>query len=106
MVISSCFGTAVVQNTRGLRSNYLCSKCSSKRSRSVFFFFSFKKKKKQLSILFAFAWVNFLIFLNSDLTAVCLDGSPPAYHWDRGFGTGINSWLIQLEVCPLVKIHL
>ncbi|XP_022737900.1 pectin acetylesterase 8-like isoform X2 [Durio zibethinus] len=29
--------------------------------------------------------------------AVCLDGSPPAYHWDRGFGTGINSWLIQLE---------
>lgn len=29
--------------------------------------------------------------------AVCLDGSPPAYHLDRGFGTGINSWLIQLE---------
>ncbi|XVE99996.1 hypothetical protein REPUB_Repub03eG0248500 [Reevesia pubescens] len=29
--------------------------------------------------------------------AVCLDGSPPAYNWDRGFGTGINSWLIQLE---------
>ncbi|KAE8677500.1 Pectin acetylesterase 8 [Hibiscus syriacus] len=29
--------------------------------------------------------------------AVCLDGSPPAYHWDKGFGTGINSWLIQLE---------
>ncbi|XWS49415.1 hypothetical protein CRYUN_Cryun12cG0001600 [Craigia yunnanensis] len=29
--------------------------------------------------------------------AVWLDESPPAYHWDRGFGTGINSWLIQLE---------
>ncbi|XP_021898764.1 pectin acetylesterase 8 isoform X2 [Carica papaya] len=29
--------------------------------------------------------------------AVCLDGSPPAYHLDRGFGTGIKSWLIQLE---------
>lgn len=29
--------------------------------------------------------------------AVCLDGSPPAYHLDRGFGEGINSWLIQLE---------
>ncbi|WZZ46570.1 hypothetical protein YC2023_042829 [Brassica napus] len=29
--------------------------------------------------------------------AVCLDGSPPAYHLDRGSGTGINSWLIQLE---------
>lgn len=27
-----------------------------------------------------------------------MDGSPPAYHLDRGFGTGINSWLIQLEV--------
>lgn len=29
--------------------------------------------------------------------AVCLDGSPPAYHWDRGFGSGINSWLVHLE---------
>ncbi|KAB2070471.1 hypothetical protein ES319_A08G157800v1 [Gossypium barbadense] len=29
--------------------------------------------------------------------AVCLDGTPPAYHWDKGYGTGINSWLIQLE---------
>nr|GMD84725.1 pectin acetylesterase 8-like [Ipomoea batatas] len=29
--------------------------------------------------------------------AVCLDGSPPAYHLDRGYGTGINNWLIQLE---------
>ncbi|GMH09626.1 hypothetical protein Nepgr_011467 [Nepenthes gracilis] len=29
--------------------------------------------------------------------AVCLDGSPPAYHLDRGFGTGINSWLVHME---------
>ncbi|XP_068661375.1 pectin acetylesterase 8-like isoform X3 [Aristolochia californica] len=29
--------------------------------------------------------------------AVCLDGSPPAYHFDHGFGTGINNWLIQIE---------
>ncbi|KAI4314592.1 hypothetical protein L6164_027482 [Bauhinia variegata] len=29
--------------------------------------------------------------------AVCLDGSPPAYHLDRGFGAGINNWLIQIE---------
>ncbi|GAV89098.1 LOW QUALITY PROTEIN: PAE domain-containing protein, partial [Cephalotus follicularis] len=29
--------------------------------------------------------------------AVCLDGSPPAYHLDRGFGTGINNWLVHLE---------
>ncbi|EPS64449.1 hypothetical protein M569_10332 [Genlisea aurea] len=29
--------------------------------------------------------------------AVCLDGTPPGYHLHRGFGTGANSWLIQLE---------
>ncbi|XP_051145324.1 pectin acetylesterase 10-like isoform X2 [Andrographis paniculata] len=29
--------------------------------------------------------------------AVCLDGSLPGYHLHRGFGSGANSWLIQLE---------
>jgi len=29
---------------------------------------------------------------------VCLDGSPPAYHFHKGFGGGVNNWLIQLEV--------
>ncbi|RAL47409.1 hypothetical protein DM860_013374 [Cuscuta australis] len=29
--------------------------------------------------------------------AVCLDGSPPAYHLDPGHDSGINNWLIQLE---------
>ncbi|KAK4803303.1 hypothetical protein SAY86_001506 [Trapa natans] len=29
--------------------------------------------------------------------AVCLDGSPPAYHLDRGSGSGINSWLVHIE---------
>lgn len=29
--------------------------------------------------------------------AVCLDGSPPAYHLDKGSGTGVNSWIIQIE---------
>ncbi|KAK8959390.1 hypothetical protein KSP40_PGU016143 [Platanthera guangdongensis] len=29
--------------------------------------------------------------------AVCLDGSPPAYHLSRGFGSGIHNWLIQIE---------
>ncbi|KAF7845562.1 phosphatidylinositol/phosphatidylcholine transfer protein SFH9 isoform X1 [Senna tora] len=29
--------------------------------------------------------------------AVCLDGSLPAYHLHRGYGSGSNSWLIQLE---------
>ncbi|XVF52210.1 hypothetical protein PTKIN_Ptkin05aG0001000 [Pterospermum kingtungense] len=29
--------------------------------------------------------------------AVCLDGSPPAYHFDKGFGDGINNWLVHME---------
>ncbi|XP_027108079.1 pectin acetylesterase 12 [Coffea arabica] len=29
--------------------------------------------------------------------AVCLDGTLPGYHIHRGFGSGANSWLIQLE---------
>ncbi|XP_058775385.1 pectin acetylesterase 8-like [Vicia villosa] len=29
--------------------------------------------------------------------AVCLDGSPPAYHLVRGYGTGINNWLVHIE---------
>ncbi|KAH0706446.1 hypothetical protein KY289_011522 [Solanum tuberosum] len=29
--------------------------------------------------------------------AVCLDGSPPAYHLDRGFGHGLRNWIILLS---------
>jgi hypothetical protein len=29
--------------------------------------------------------------------AVCLDGSPPAYHHAPGFGAGINNWYITME---------
>ncbi|KAF8394767.1 hypothetical protein HHK36_020982 [Tetracentron sinense] len=29
--------------------------------------------------------------------AVCLDGTLPGYHMHRGYGSGANSWLIQLE---------
>uniref|UniRef100_A0A0E0JS20 Pectin acetylesterase n=1 Tax=Oryza punctata TaxID=4537 RepID=A0A0E0JS20_ORYPU len=29
--------------------------------------------------------------------AVCLDGSPPGYHLQRGFGSGEHSWLVFLE---------
>ncbi|KAK9106898.1 hypothetical protein Syun_022909 [Stephania yunnanensis] len=28
---------------------------------------------------------------------VCLDGTLPSYHLHPGFGSGANSWLIQLE---------
>ncbi|XP_042393907.1 pectin acetylesterase 10-like [Zingiber officinale] len=29
--------------------------------------------------------------------AVCLDGSPPGYHLHRGYGSGANNWIINLE---------
>ncbi|CAM0912391.1 unnamed protein product [Alopecurus aequalis] len=29
--------------------------------------------------------------------AVCLDGSPPAYQLQRGFGSGCHNWLVYLE---------
>lgn len=29
--------------------------------------------------------------------AVCIDGSPPAYHLDRGSGSGANNWVVFLE---------
>ncbi|PWA93046.1 pectinacetylesterase family protein [Artemisia annua] len=31
------------------------------------------------------------------LLVVCLDGTLPGYHLHRGFESGANSWLIQLE---------
>ncbi|KAI5068939.1 hypothetical protein GOP47_0015240 [Adiantum capillus-veneris] len=32
-----------------------------------------------------------------EVGAVCLDGSPPAYNFDKGSDTGVNHWLIHLE---------
>ncbi|KAI3756133.1 hypothetical protein L1987_55947 [Smallanthus sonchifolius] len=29
--------------------------------------------------------------------AVCLDGTPPAYQLDRGFGDGVNNWLVHMQ---------
>ncbi|KAF9595238.1 hypothetical protein IFM89_038092 [Coptis chinensis] len=29
--------------------------------------------------------------------AVCLDGTLPGYHWHRGYGSGANSWIVNLE---------
>ncbi|KAJ6854220.1 pectin acetylesterase 7-like [Iris pallida] len=29
--------------------------------------------------------------------AVCLDGSPPAYHFSPGFDSGVNNWLVHME---------
>ena len=64
---------------------------------------------KFLLIYFVFKYKFIIVYVHLEkifLSAVCLDGSPPAYHWDKGFGTGINSWLIHFEVCVLVLVHL
>ncbi|PHT51926.1 hypothetical protein CQW23_06388 [Capsicum baccatum] len=29
--------------------------------------------------------------------AVCLDGSPPAYYFDPGFGDGVDNWIVQIS---------
>eukprot|EP00252_Welwitschia_mirabilis_P012842 TRINITY_DN2837_c0_g1_i4.p1 TRINITY_DN2837_c0_g1~~TRINITY_DN2837_c0_g1_i4.p1 ORF type:complete len:336 (+),score=38.79 TRINITY_DN2837_c0_g1_i4:209-1216(+) len=33
----------------------------------------------------------------AEIGAVCLDGTLPGYHLSRGWGSGANNWLIQLE---------
>lgn len=37
---------------------------------------------------------------------MCLDGSPPAYHFDKGTGEGINNWLVHLEVRTHIYLHV
>lgn len=32
------------------------------------------------------------------MNPVCLDGSLPGYHLHRGYGSGANSWVVNLEV--------
>ncbi|KAG6577113.1 Pectin acetylesterase 8, partial [Cucurbita argyrosperma subsp. sororia] len=42
--------------------------------------------------------LRFMAILEAGIKGgVCLDGSPPAYHFSEGFGAGIDNWLIQLE---------
>ncbi|KAJ0613054.1 putative pectinacetylesterase/NOTUM [Helianthus annuus] len=55
-----------------------------------------------LSLLSIEAYEVGLTFLDSAVAqgAVCLDGSAPAYHMDKGFGAGIDNWLVFFEVGP------
>ncbi|KAI3881428.1 hypothetical protein MKX03_009497 [Papaver bracteatum] len=42
----------------------------------------------------------------SEIGAVCLDGSAPAFHFSRGFGSGADNWLVHLEgggLCNTMK---
>ncbi|CAI5507176.1 unnamed protein product [Closterium sp. Naga37s-1] len=38
-----------------------------------------------------------IVNASSDPGAVCLDGSPPAFNWHPGRGTGRNKWILYLE---------
>lgn len=38
------------------------------------------------------------------LVAVCLDGSLPGYHFQQGFGSGSQNWLLHIEVTHLFPI--
>ncbi|KAF0892314.1 hypothetical protein E2562_014873 [Oryza meyeriana var. granulata] len=40
-----------------------------------------------------------MVFLESAVSkeAVCLDGSPPVYHFSPGSGAGANNWLVHME---------
>lgn len=49
-----------------------------------------------VSINFTFLILVCCLFVA--IGTVCLDGTLPGYHLDHGFGSGANSWLIQLEV--------
>ncbi|XP_055822180.1 pectin acetylesterase 8-like [Solanum dulcamara] len=45
-----------------------------------------------------YLYVNITILQSATVQgAVCLDGSPPAYHLDRGHATGLNNWIIYLD---------
>ncbi|KAI3804558.1 hypothetical protein L1987_26192 [Smallanthus sonchifolius] len=52
-----------------------------------------------LSLMSIEAYEVGLAFLDSAVAqgAVCLDGSAPAYHMDKGFGAGIDNWLVFFE---------
>lgn len=50
---------------------------------------------KKINVRYTNIFVNKLVFY---IVAVCLDGSPPAYHFEPGFGDGAETWLVQLSV--------
>ncbi|KAG5592281.1 hypothetical protein H5410_042795 [Solanum commersonii] len=68
-------------------------------------------KNRRMGTNFLFFFVYLLNFVTTESSlvnltilqtavakgAVCLDGSPPAYHLDRGSGTGVNNWVISVE---------
>jgi hypothetical protein len=48
---------------------------------------------------------SFFLALIHPFRSVCLDGTPPGYHLQRGSGDGANKWLVHLEVVPSSISH-
>ena len=44
--------------------------------------------------------------ISSLLIAVCLDESPPAYHLQRGSGSGADSWLVHIEASHVAFLFI
>lgn len=42
-------------------------------------------------------WISGFFFL-----AVCLDGSVPGYHFQKGYGSGSDNWVLHIEVLILM----
>ena len=67
-------------------------------------------QKEQVKIFFIISQFKFfftiltIMCLGFWYCAVCLDGSPPAYHLDKGFGAGINNGLVHFDVGPSFTI--
>ena len=49
-------------------------------------------------------WELSFLFAVFYCKTVCLDGTLPGYHLHSGYGSGANSWLIQLEVWHLIQV--
>lgn len=45
--------------------------------------------------------LSFFFFWFGWWCVVCLDGSPPAYHFGKGSGAGVDNWIVHMEVSPL-----
>lgn len=55
-----------------------------------------------LFFITTFLWMTSIYDVMCNLcmsgSTVCLDGSAPAYHFRRGFGSGSNNWVLHIEV--------
>jgi hypothetical protein len=57
------------------------------------------------SFFFSFEFLRILIFFFFEF-AVCLDGSSPGDHFQKGFGSGSNNWVLHIEVFYFISIKI